>query len=189
MQDLEICLPTDLPTIEGYFSFQWSFKIVAFLYCHHKMKYYCFRVSFSVLIFKTELFINLVFGWGKCRTKGFIDGCVSCKLLQWTTGKIFCNNVSKFYWSCSSTAATKWNTVAIKSLLLFVYLVFDLRKATLWDATKVKVEITAFYSREYRKCFWPNLLDFRSCIQGDPEQLLQFLSRFSFVVKWKKYGH
>ena len=29
--------------------------------------------------------------------------------------------------------------VAIKSLLLFVYLVFELRKATLRDATKVKV--------------------------------------------------
>ena len=97
MQDLEICLPTDLPTTEGYFSFQWSFKTVAFLYCNHRMKYYCFRVSFSVLIFKTKLFINLVFGWGKCRTNGFIDGCVSCRLLRWTTGKIFCNNISKFY--------------------------------------------------------------------------------------------
>ena len=147
MQDLEICLPTDLPTTEGYFSFQWSFKIVAFLYCHHKMKYYSFRVSSSVLIFKTELFINLVFGWGKCHTNGFIDGCVSCRLLRWTTGKIFCNNISKFYCSCSSPAATKWNTAAIKILLLFVYLVFGLRKATIRDATKVKVEITGLYSR------------------------------------------
>ena len=31
---------------EAYFSFQLGFKIIEFLYCHHKMKYNCCQVSF-----------------------------------------------------------------------------------------------------------------------------------------------
>ena len=43
----------------------------------------------------------------------------SCRLLRWTTGKIFQWTFEIFNYSCSSTAATKWNIAAIKILLLF----------------------------------------------------------------------
>ena len=49
-------------------------------------------------------------------------------------------------------------------------------------STKVKFEHEGFYCR-VREKFLTSLTRFQSYIQGKPEQLLQFLSCFSFVVK------
>ena len=56
----------------------------------------------------------------------------SCRLLRWTTGKIFQWTFEIFNYSSSSTAATKWNIAPIKILLLFFYLVclFGLRSSS-----------------------------------------------------------
>ena len=62
-------------------------------------------------------------------------------------------NISNFWYSYSSTAAIKWNKVAIKTLLLFeaglLYLVLGWRKLRQGISTKVKV--AGFYSRVQEK--------------------------------------
>ena len=50
-------------------------------------------------------------------------------------------------------------------------MILGLRKLSPRDSKKVKIEHAQ------------SVLAFRSYIQGEPEYLLQFLSRFSFVVK------
>ena len=91
-------------------------------------------------------------------------------------------NISIFNYSCSSTAATKWNTVAIKVILLFeagLFITLDLMRK---GQRKWNLNRKAF-TAGYEKSFLPHLLVCRSYMQGNPEQLLQFLSCFSFVVK------
>ena len=65
MQHLEICLPSDLPTTEAYFSFQLTFKIAVFSSYQHKMDHNCCRVSYSV--FQTEF--EFGFSWKKVSKK------------------------------------------------------------------------------------------------------------------------
>ena len=72
--------------------------------------------------------------------------------------------------------------VAIKVILLFeagLLISLDLMRK---GQRKWNLNMKAF-TAGYGKSFWPHLLPFRSYIQGKPEQLLQFLSCFSFVVK------
>ena len=106
MQHLEICLLTDLPTTGGYFSFHVTFRIIVFLSgsYRHKMEYYCCRVSISVF-------------WVFVEDSGYLYDS-SCGILRRTTGKIFLTFQS-FSLCVLPVAAKKWNTAAIKILLLF----------------------------------------------------------------------
>ena len=83
MQQLEICLLTDLPTTGAYISFQLTFKITVFLSgsYRHKVEYNSCRVSISVLGIRRE----------KCR-KEIYRSMAAFEIVhagQRTTGKIF----------------------------------------------------------------------------------------------------
>ena len=159
MQHLEICLLTDLPTTGGYFSFHLTFKIIVFLSgsYRHKMEYNCCRVSISVR--------------GKCR-KGFIHACLygsSCWILRRTTGETFLTFQS-FNLCVLPVAAKKWNTAAIKILLLFepsviCYLVWS-RKASQRDFNESDGWACMILQQSRGKGFLLHLIAFRSYIQG-----------------------
>ena len=75
-----------------------------------------------------------------------------------------------FNYSCSFTTPTKWNTAAIKILLLFEAGLL----ISFWGCGKLRHEIQRkwklnmeAFTAEYGKSFWPHLLAFRSCIPGE----------------------
>ena len=75
-----------------------------------------------------------------------------------------------FNYSCSFTTPTKWNTAAIKILLLFEAGLL----ISFWGWGKLRHEIQRkwklnmeAFTAEYGKSFWPHLLAFRSCIPGE----------------------
>ena len=153
---LEICLSTDyLP--RSLFSFRLPFKIILFLYCRHKMKnnYSNYQVSFSVF---SKLNVDLVFRWGKSRKR------IHRWLRLWQFMQAITADYKKnlltfeiFNYSRSSTAATKWNTAAIKILPLFedgLFIWFWGEDST-QNSTKVKVEHADFLQQSTRKNSWP----------------------------------
>ena len=90
-----------------------------------------------------------------------------------------------FNFLSSSTVATKWNTAATKIIpLLLAGLIIwflgcgKLQLGIQWNWTLNIQALTA----KYRQSLWTSILAFRSCIQGENEYLLQFLSHFSFFL-------
>ena len=100
---------------EAFFHF--SFKIIPSLYCRHKNGKQLLS-SFIFCFF--NWIVDLVFRWGKCR-KRIHRWLRLCHFMQAITEDYRKNLLSFqiFNYSCSSTAATKWNTAAIKLLPLF----------------------------------------------------------------------
>ena len=110
--------------------------------------------------------------------KRFTDGCLCnslCGILRRTAGKIILTFQS-FSLRVLPLAAKKWNSAAIKILLLFepvLFIWFGLRKASERDFNESNsFEHACFYSRFDKKFFFfffffsPNLTAFRSYIQG-----------------------
>ena len=92
-------------------------------------------------------------------------------------------NISNVYSSCSFTAATKYSWEYLQLLSRFFCYSKLICLFGFWVENSFateKLNMQAF-TAEYRKSFLPHLT-FRSSIQGEPEQFLQFLSRFSFVT-------
>ena len=83
-----------------------------------KMENNYYQVSSSECFF--NWIVDLVFRWGKCR-KRIHRWLRLCHFMQAITEDYRKNLLSFqiFNYSCSSTAATKWNTAAIKLLPLF----------------------------------------------------------------------
>ena len=132
--------------------------IIEFLYCRRKMKYTYSQGSLSVF---QNWIVYLVFRRGMCKRDSSMIAflLVFDNLMQGTTA---------YYWkipltfqiiscSCSSTAATKWNTVAIKILLLFetglFIWFFGWGRSRHWIQRKWMLNMQAF-TAEYRKGFW-----------------------------------
>ena len=107
------------------FQFRLSFEIIVFLYCRHKQKDTCYEGSFFIFY---NWIVSLVFGRGKCRKWWIHRWEHLWQFMLGSTAVYRKLKIQIFNYSCSSTASTKWNTVAIKVLLLFfkaVFWVFD----------------------------------------------------------------
>ena len=91
--------------------------------------------------------------------KRFIHGCLcdsSCGILRQTTGKIFLTFQS-FCLRVLPLAAKKWNTAAIKILLLFepvLFIWFRLRKVSQWDFNESKSWACRSLQQSWGKAFF-----------------------------------
>ena len=159
VQHPEICLLKDLATAGAYFSFHLTFKIIVFLSrCYrHKMEYNCCRVSISVFGFSSRKVPQRDLSMAGCLCDS------SCGILRRTTGKIFLTFQS-FSLRVLPPAANKWNSAAIKILLLFepvLFIWFGSRKASLRDFNESESWARRILQQSRGKVFFTSLNRFQ----------------------------
>ena len=110
-----------------------------------------------------------------------------CSILKFFTltaeaNRVLCQLV--MFLTVFSTGCTKWNTAAIKSLLLFMaglFIGFWLRNVSLVKVGNPISDGIVFAFHLAWSVRWPYLMAFRSCVSNGKPELLLYLMFVSFI--------